>query len=147
MNRLYISNVDSEGGEPEVVLIGDFNIALAAEDCHPRLRTEYPHGLARSEFVEQFIPGADVVDVFRRILQSRRVRGRRVASRAGASLVTSCLSTALVHLITHIPNLSPGSALITECLKDNHPRRVQIGRRKRRKKWFKVCLQIHKVLS
>ena len=48
-----------------VVLVGDFNIALTEEDCHPRLRTEYPHGLARTEFREQFIAGANVVDVFR----------------------------------------------------------------------------------
>ncbi|TBU40114.1 hypothetical protein BD309DRAFT_927740 [Dichomitus squalens] len=48
-----------------VVLIGDFNISLAKMDCYPRLRTEYPHGLARAEFREQFIPGVNVVDVFR----------------------------------------------------------------------------------
>ena len=44
-----------------VVLIGDFNISLGKRDCHPRLRTEYPHGLARSEFREQFFPGVGVV--------------------------------------------------------------------------------------
>lgn len=50
-----------------VVLIGDFNISLGKRDCHPRLRTEYPHGLARSEFREQFFPGVGVVDVFREL--------------------------------------------------------------------------------
>ncbi|KAI0750792.1 Endonuclease/exonuclease/phosphatase [Daedaleopsis nitida] len=50
-----------------VVLIGDFNISLTNMDCHPRLRTEYPHGLARSEFREQFFPGVNVVDVFREL--------------------------------------------------------------------------------
>lgn len=48
-----------------LVLIGDFNISLTEKDCFPRLRTEYPHGLARKEFNEQFIPGLNVVDVFR----------------------------------------------------------------------------------
>ncbi|KAI0375626.1 DNase I-like protein [Pilatotrama ljubarskyi] len=50
-----------------LVLIGDFNISLTKKDCYPRLRTEYPHGLARAEFREQFIPGLDVVDVFREL--------------------------------------------------------------------------------
>lgn len=50
-----------------LVLIGDFNISLAEPDCYPRLRTEYPHTLARKEFNEKFIPGANVVDVFRHI--------------------------------------------------------------------------------
>lgn len=50
-----------------VVLIGDFNISLAKMDCRPRLRTEFPHGLARREFKEQFIPTAQVVDVFREV--------------------------------------------------------------------------------
>ncbi|RPD67176.1 hypothetical protein L226DRAFT_549800 [Lentinus tigrinus ALCF2SS1-7] len=50
-----------------VVLIGDFNISLATMDCHPRLRTEYPHGLARSEFLEQFFPGVGVIDIFREL--------------------------------------------------------------------------------
>ncbi|KAL7282404.1 hypothetical protein ACG7TL_003875 [Trametes sanguinea] len=50
-----------------LVLIGDFNISLTKKDCYPRLRTEYPHGLARQEFREQFIPGLDVVDVFREL--------------------------------------------------------------------------------
>ncbi|OJT03782.1 hypothetical protein TRAPUB_5604 [Trametes pubescens] len=50
-----------------LVLIGDFNISLTKRDCFPRLRTEYPHGLARAEFREQFIPGLDVVDVFREL--------------------------------------------------------------------------------
>lgn len=48
-----------------VILIGDFNISLTKRDCIPRLRTEYPHALARKEFNEQFIPQAAVVDIFR----------------------------------------------------------------------------------
>ncbi|KAI0832406.1 Endonuclease/exonuclease/phosphatase [Trametes gibbosa] len=50
-----------------LVLVGDFNISLTKRDCVPRLRTEYPHGLARAEFREHFIPGLDVVDVFREL--------------------------------------------------------------------------------
>ncbi|CDO75574.1 hypothetical protein BN946_scf184858.g14 [Trametes cinnabarina] len=50
-----------------LVLIGDFNISLIKQDCHPRLRTEYPHGLARKEFKELFIPTLGVVDVFREL--------------------------------------------------------------------------------
>ncbi len=45
-NRLLMH----ECGELRGVLVGDFNISLGQRDCHPRLRTEYPHGLARSEF-------------------------------------------------------------------------------------------------
>lgn len=48
-----------------VALVGDFNIALGEGDVHPRLKTEYPHGLARAEFTETFMPGLDVADVFR----------------------------------------------------------------------------------
>ncbi|KAI0347284.1 DNase I-like protein [Trametopsis cervina] len=48
-----------------LVLIGDFNISLEKEDCHPCLRAEYPHTLARKEFNEKFIPGINVVDIFR----------------------------------------------------------------------------------
>lgn len=55
-----------------VVLIGDFNISLAKQDCVPRLRTEYPHALARKEFNEKFIPGLDVVDVFREVHGERK---------------------------------------------------------------------------
>ncbi|TFK89818.1 hypothetical protein K466DRAFT_544538 [Polyporus arcularius HHB13444] len=50
-----------------VVLIGDFNISLTDMDCHPRLRTEYPHGFARLEFIEQFFPGVGVLDIFREL--------------------------------------------------------------------------------
>ena len=50
-----------------LVLIGDFNISLTKMDCHPRLRIEYPHGLARKEFTEQFIPTVGVVDIFREL--------------------------------------------------------------------------------
>ncbi|KAI0771614.1 Endonuclease/exonuclease/phosphatase [Trametes elegans] len=55
-----------------LVLIGDFNISLTKRDCYPRLRTEYPHGLARSEFLEQFIPALDVVDVFRELHPNKK---------------------------------------------------------------------------
>ncbi|CCM01599.1 uncharacterized protein FIBRA_03659 [Fibroporia radiculosa] len=48
-----------------LVLIGDFNISLTKRDCVPRLRTEYPHSLARKEFQEGFIPSLDLVDVYR----------------------------------------------------------------------------------
>ncbi|KAJ3553285.1 hypothetical protein NM688_g3697 [Phlebia brevispora] len=55
-----------------VVLIGDFNISLTKADCYPRLRTEYPHALARKEFNEKFIPEAKVADVFRHIHGDKR---------------------------------------------------------------------------
>lgn len=55
-----------------IVLIGDFNISLVERDCYPRLRTEYPHVLARKEFNEVFIPGANVVDIFREVHGDRR---------------------------------------------------------------------------
>ena len=48
-----------------VVLVGNFKVSLGRRDCHPRLRTQYPHGLARAEFTGQFMPGVDMVDVFR----------------------------------------------------------------------------------
>ena len=48
-----------------LVLVGDFNISLTELDCIPRLRTEYPHSLARREFTDTFIPVLDVVDVYR----------------------------------------------------------------------------------
>lgn len=48
-----------------LVLVGDFNISLTKRDCVPRLRTEYPHSLARKEFKDTFIPVLDVVDVYR----------------------------------------------------------------------------------
>ncbi|PCH41033.1 DNase I-like protein [Wolfiporia cocos MD-104 SS10] len=55
-----------------LVLIGDFNISLTKRDCVPRLRTEYPHGLARKEFKEEFMPGLDVVDVYRAVHGNRQ---------------------------------------------------------------------------
>ncbi|TFY68692.1 hypothetical protein EVJ58_g852 [Rhodofomes roseus] len=48
-----------------LVLVGDFNISLTKRDCVPRLRTEYPHSLARKEFMDNIIAGLDVVDVYR----------------------------------------------------------------------------------
>ncbi|KAI9001023.1 Endonuclease/exonuclease/phosphatase [Trametes punicea] len=55
-----------------LVLIGDFNISLTKQDCYPRLRTEYPHGLARQEFREQFIPRLNVVDIFRELHPNKK---------------------------------------------------------------------------
>lgn len=48
-----------------IVLVGDFNISLSTLDCHPRLRTEYPHDVARTAMIEEIIPGMGVVDYFR----------------------------------------------------------------------------------
>ncbi|KAI0763268.1 Endonuclease/exonuclease/phosphatase [Irpex lacteus] len=56
----------------KLVLIGDFNISLTKLDCYPRLRTEYHHALARKEFNEKFIPGANLVDIFRKIHGEKR---------------------------------------------------------------------------
>jgi exodeoxyribonuclease-3 len=50
---------------PDVLLIGDFNISLTALDCYPRLRTEYPHNIARAQFNDEIIPGMGVLDVYR----------------------------------------------------------------------------------
>jgi exonuclease III len=49
------------------VLVGDFNISLTKLDCHPRLRTEEPHALARKEFNDVFIPTLKVVDIYRQL--------------------------------------------------------------------------------
>ena len=56
-----------------MVLIGDFNISLTKQDCLPRLRTEYPHSLARKEFNEKFIPGLKVVDILGRCMETGKV--------------------------------------------------------------------------
>ncbi|KAI0677610.1 hypothetical protein C8Q78DRAFT_961708 [Trametes maxima] len=90
-----------------IVLIGDFNIALAKADCFPRLRTEYPHGLARKEFKEQFIPGLDVVDVFRELCPDKRVyswfaKGKQQGkdcSRVDYALVESSLRENVVDMV------------------------------------------------
>jgi exodeoxyribonuclease-3 len=50
---------------PDVLLIGDFNISLTTLDCYPRLRTEYPHNIARAQFNDEIIPGMGVLDVYR----------------------------------------------------------------------------------
>jgi exodeoxyribonuclease-3 len=50
-----------------LVLIGDWNISRTKLDTYPRLRTEGPHALARELFNERFIPGLDLVDVFREL--------------------------------------------------------------------------------
>lgn len=60
-NRLLMSEPRAERGD--VVLIGDFNVSLAAIDC-PGLRGG-PHALARSEFHDLLAREA-LVDVFRR---------------------------------------------------------------------------------
>lgn len=49
----------------DLVLVGDWNISRTALDTFPRLRTEEPHATARAAFNEAFIPGLDLVDVFR----------------------------------------------------------------------------------
>ncbi|KAJ9092227.1 hypothetical protein QFC19_008764 [Naganishia cerealis] len=69
-NRLLMEDVKHQRKNPQtphIILVGDFNISLAAIDCFPRLRTEYPHNVARQEFNEQIIPGMHVVDVWRKI--------------------------------------------------------------------------------
>ncbi len=53
-------------GKP-CLLIGDFNISLKALDCHPRLRTEHPHDVARAHFKEKIIPGMGVADIYRQL--------------------------------------------------------------------------------
>ncbi|TCD69669.1 hypothetical protein EIP91_006686 [Steccherinum ochraceum] len=55
-----------------LVIVGDFNISLAEADCYPELRTGYPHAKAREEFTKTFIPGADVVDIYRELHGDRR---------------------------------------------------------------------------
>ena len=55
-----------------LILIGDFNISLTNLDCYPRLRTAYPHAKARKEFNEDFIPGANVVDIYRELYGNRK---------------------------------------------------------------------------
>ncbi|KZO96267.1 DNase I-like protein [Calocera viscosa TUFC12733] len=60
-----VQEMQTRGLRP--VLIGDFNISLTKLDCYPRLRTEAPHGLARKQFNEMFIPQAGLVDVYRHV--------------------------------------------------------------------------------
>jgi exodeoxyribonuclease III len=80
-----------------LVLVGDWNISRSAIDTHPRLRTEEPHALARKLFNEQFIPGLDVVDVFRHLHPEARKytwfrRSRTLdAARVDFALVSSTL--------------------------------------------------------
>ncbi|PSS05424.1 hypothetical protein PHLCEN_2v3913 [Hermanssonia centrifuga] len=72
-NRLLLKECqDMQSRGLRIVLIGDFNISLAKPDCFPRLRTEYPHALARKEFNEKFMPGANVVDIFRHLHGDKR---------------------------------------------------------------------------
>ncbi|TFK56704.1 DNase I-like protein [Heliocybe sulcata] len=67
-NKLLLEEVKQmQARGLRVVLIGDFNISLTKRDCYPRLRTEYPHALARKEFNEVVIPQAGVVDIFREV--------------------------------------------------------------------------------
>ena len=47
-----------------LVMIGDWNISRGKIDSFPRLRTEEPHALARTQFNE-LISALDVADVFR----------------------------------------------------------------------------------
>lgn len=48
-----------------LVLVGDWNVSRSALDVHPRLRLAAPHVAARAMLSDEFIPGLDVVDVFR----------------------------------------------------------------------------------
>lgn len=67
-NRLLMKECqDMQARGLRLILIGDFNISLTKQDCVPRLRTEYPHSLARKEFNEKFILGLNVVDIFREV--------------------------------------------------------------------------------
>lgn len=51
----------SEGG---VIMAGDWNVSRAAEDTHPRLRTEEPHARARTE-LNAGVSEAGFVDIWR----------------------------------------------------------------------------------
>ncbi|KAH9938163.1 uncharacterized protein B0H18DRAFT_949598 [Fomitopsis serialis] len=84
-----------------LVLVGDFNISLTKRDCVPRLRTEYPHSLARKEFMDNFIAGLDVVDVYR-VLHGHRpafswfAKGKPQgsdAARVDYALVERCIAS------------------------------------------------------
>ncbi|KAJ9103765.1 hypothetical protein QFC21_002227 [Naganishia friedmannii] len=69
-NRLLMEDVTRQRENPRtphIILIGDFNISLAPADCFPRLRTEYPHNLARQEFNEKIMQGMQVVDIWRKV--------------------------------------------------------------------------------
>jgi exonuclease III len=69
-NRLLMEDVNRQRKNPQtphIILIGDFNISLTKLDCHPRLRTEYPHNIARQQFIEEIMPGMGVVDVWREV--------------------------------------------------------------------------------
>jgi exodeoxyribonuclease-3 len=47
-----------------VIMAGDWNVSRAADDTHPRLRTEEPHARARSEFNER-LRATRFVDIWR----------------------------------------------------------------------------------
>ena len=50
-----------------LVLVGDWNVSRTELDTYPRLRTEEPHATARRAFNDDFIPGLELVDVFRHL--------------------------------------------------------------------------------
>lgn len=84
----------------QLLLIGDWNISRSKLDTVPRLRTEPPHAQARQEFNEEFIPGLELVDVFRQLHPSARsytwfnrraAPGRLDAARVDFALISSAL--------------------------------------------------------
>ena len=50
--------------EGAVIMIGDWNVSRAAQDTHPRLRTEEPHACARAELNARMAPEG-FVDIWR----------------------------------------------------------------------------------
>jgi exodeoxyribonuclease III len=52
------------GREGDVIMAGDWNVSLTAQDTHPRLRTEEPHAQARAELNAR-IAEAGFVDIWR----------------------------------------------------------------------------------
>lgn len=62
-----LNYVQRERGADVLLLAGDWNVSRMLLDAWPRLRTEYPHALARSMFNETLMPALDVVDAFREL--------------------------------------------------------------------------------
>ena len=110
----------------ELVLIGDWNISRTALDTFPRLRTEEPHALARRLFNEEFIPGLQVVDVFRHLHPDSRkyswfARGGRPGRLDAARVDFALLSATL------LPRVRSADILDDEAMRfgsDHAPLRV-----------------------
>jgi exodeoxyribonuclease-3 len=87
-------------GRP-LVLTGDWNVTRTKLDTFPRLRTEEPHALARAQLNDAFMPGLDVVDVWRELHPEERkyswfnrvavARGRLDAARVDYVLLSRSL--------------------------------------------------------